>query len=148
MSRVPIQVSVYPVRFRENEWEYLLLKRVEERGGFWQGVTGAPEKKEKIIEAAKRELLEETGFVAEIIFKIDYTYSIDVGDVKGSMYAPDVKDIPEYVFLARVHEGSIPVLDPIEHIEWKWCTFNEAVNLLKWEENKRALEIIQSVLSE
>ncbi len=146
MNRVPIQVLVYPVRFREDAWEYLLLKRVEDRGGFWQGVTGAPEKNENILEAAKREILEETGFVPEIVFKIDYNYEIDVSDVKGSVYAPDVKAIPEYVFLARVPEDSIPVIDPIEHTDWKWCTYDEAHGLLKWEENKKALEVVQSML--
>ena len=146
--RVPIQVLVFPVRHKDDKWEYLLLKRVEDRGGFWQGVTGAPEKKEKILEAAKRELLEETGFIAEIIFKVDYTYMIDVKDVKGSMYAPDIDEIPEYVFMARVHEDSIPVIDPIEHTEWKWCTFEEAIELLRWIENKKALEVVRSVLVE
>ena len=148
MVRQPIQVLVYPVRFRKTQWEYLLLNRTEERGGFWQGVTGAPEKKEKILEAAKRELLEETGFVAEIIFKVDYTYLIDISDVKGSVYAPDVKEIPEYVFLARVPEDSTPVLDPIEHTEWRWCVFDEAHELLKWGENKQALEVVRSMLVE
>ncbi|MHA1908048.1 MAG: NUDIX hydrolase [Candidatus Thorarchaeota archaeon] len=145
--RVPIQVLVYPVRYKDDNWEYLLLKRVEDRGGFWQGVTGAPEKKEKILEAAKRELLEETGFLAEIIFKVDYTYSINVKDVQG-VYAPDVATIPEYAFMARVHEDSIPVLDPIEHTEWMWCTFDEAYELLKWENNKKALEVVRSMLVE
>ena len=146
--RVPIQVSIYPVRYKDDNWEFLLLKRVEERGGFWQGVTGAPERKEKILEAAKRELMEETGFVAEIIFKVDYSYLIDVNDVKGSVYAPDVEEIPEYVFMARVHEDSIPVLDPVEHTEWKWCTYDEAFDLLAWKENKKALEVVQSMLVE
>ena len=144
--RVPIQVSVYPVRYKDEKWEYLLLKRVKERGEFWQGITGAPEKKEKILEAAKRELLEETGFVPEIIFKVDYSYTIDVKDVNGSVYAPDVDTIPEYVFLARVREKSIPVRDPVEHTEWKWCTFDEACELLKWEDNKKALEVVRSML--
>ncbi|MFW9848635.1 MAG: NUDIX pyrophosphatase [Candidatus Thorarchaeota archaeon] len=146
MSRIPIQVLVYPVRFREDAWEYLLLKRVGHRGGFWQGVTGAPEKNEKILEAAKRELLEETGFIPEIIFKVDYSYMIDVSDTKGSVYAPDVEMIPEYVFLARVPEDSIPVIDPSEHTEWKWCTYDDAYGLLKWEENKKALDVVQSTL--
>jgi dATP pyrophosphohydrolase len=145
--RVPIQVAVYPVRYKDDKWEFLLLKRVEDRGGFWQGVTGAPDRKEKILEAAKRELLEETGFVAEIIFKVDYTYLIDVKDVQGS-YAPDIEEIPEYVYLARVSEDSNPVLDPVEHTEWKWCTYEVACELLKWEENKKSLEIVRSMLVE
>ena len=82
--RVPIQVSIYPVRYKDDNWEFLLLKRVEERGGFWQGVTGAPERKEKILEAAKRELMEETGFVAEIIFIV--SYEIRIVHMKDDVY--------------------------------------------------------------
>ena len=37
--RIPIQVLVYPVRSLKKGWEYLMLKRVESRGGFWQGVS-------------------------------------------------------------------------------------------------------------
>jgi len=144
--RIPIQVLVYPVRFREDSWEYLLLKRVEDRGGFWQGVTGAPEKKEKIPEAAKRELLEETGFIPEIIFKIDYSYAIDAKDAKGSVYSPDVETIPVHVFFARVHDSGSPVLDPTEHTECKWCTFEEAIDLLYWKEDKEVLGLVQAII--
>jgi len=79
-------------------------------------------------------------------FKVDYSYSIDVKGVKGSVYSPDVDTIPEYVFLARIQEDSIPVLDPVEHTEWKWCIFDEAYELLKWEDNKKALEVVRSML--
>jgi len=51
--RIPIQILVYPVRKTEETWEYLMLKRVNNRGGFWQGVTGAPENDENLSEAAK-----------------------------------------------------------------------------------------------
>ena len=59
--KIPIQALIFPVRSTEKGWEYLMLKRVLERGGFWQGVTGGLELNETIPEAAKRELLEETG---------------------------------------------------------------------------------------
>ena len=79
---------------------------------------------------------------------MDYSYSIDVKDVKGSVYAPGVESIPEHVFLARVPEDSMATLDPVEHTEWKWCVYAEAQELLKWEENKQALAVVQSVLVE
>ncbi|MBA7567745.1 hypothetical protein ES708_09462 [subsurface metagenome] len=78
--RIPIQVLVYPVRKTNNEWEYLMLKRIISRGGVWQGVTGAPESKETIAEGAKRELYEETGYRVFTLIKTDMFYIIPMQD--------------------------------------------------------------------
>lgn len=32
--RIPNQVLIYPVRKTDEDWEYLMLKRVKIRGGF------------------------------------------------------------------------------------------------------------------
>ena len=61
-QRLPIQVCVFLVRAQDDDWEYLLLRRVPRIGGFWQGVTGAPEVGETLIQGAEREVHEETGF--------------------------------------------------------------------------------------
>ncbi len=130
--RIPIQVLVYPVRIREEQWEYLMLKRTEETGGFWQGVSGAPEGKEKILNAAKRELLEETGFTPEIIFKIEYEFTIKNPASVSTLYAPGVDSIPVYVFIARIDPSQEPRTDPIEHTHWQWCDFKSALEKLYW----------------
>lgn len=44
----------------------LLLKLSDERGGFWQNATGSVELNETFIDAAQRELLEETGIKASL----------------------------------------------------------------------------------
>ena len=44
----------------------LLLKLNEERGGFWQNATGSVELDEAFIQAAKRELQEETGIINDL----------------------------------------------------------------------------------
>ena len=72
--RAPIQVLVYPFKQSEEKIEFLLLKRTEERGGFWQGVTGHTERGEKTIDVAKRKLLEETSFIPKSFYWRDYTY--------------------------------------------------------------------------
>ena len=46
--------------------DVLLLKRVPERGGFWQPVTGRPQPEESFPDAARRETEEETGFRLEL----------------------------------------------------------------------------------
>jgi len=146
--RIPTQVLVYPVRFRDNSWEFLLLKRTEDRGGFWQGVTGHPEKGEKIIEGAKRELLEETSFIPNFVFQIDFSYTIKIDDKDKILFPPGTEELTEYVFVARIDQEDDPTIDPHEHTEWKWCGFEDALESLFWEENKEALKQVYNLLIE
>ena len=146
--RIPIQVLVYPVRYKDDKWEFLLLKRIESRGGFWQGVTGHTERGERLIDGAKRELLEETSFVSSFIFKTDFSYTIPLDEKHAKDYPPGTKEIPEYVFITRIDHTDIPTLDPLEHNDWKWCSFDEALDLLLWETNKEALIYCNNYLTE
>ena len=146
--RIPIQVLVYPVRKTNEGWEYLMLKRVKNRGGFWQGVTGAPENDETLSEAAKRELYEETGYSSVNLIKTDINFIIPMEDRWKEIYPEGTKEIPEYLFIAVIHHLGPPKIDPIEHNDWKWCLYDDAFNLLTWEDNKRALEYVQKFLRE
>jgi len=38
------------------------------------------------------------------------------------------------------------LLDGSEHSEFRWCGFQEALDLLKWKENKEALSRLNEVL--
>ncbi len=146
--RIPKQVLVYPVREIDDGWEYLLLRRIESIGGFWQGVTGASEKGEDLLDAAKRELLEETSYIPNFIYQTDYSYKIKVEEKYTKDYPEGVLEIPEYVFVARINQPDLPSIDPKEHDQWKWCSFEEAMELLKWENNKKALEHVRNILEE
>ena len=146
--RIPIQVLIYPIRKTDEGWDFLLLKRVKDRGGFWQGVTGAPEGDETLYEAAKRELHEETGFSSVKLIKTDISYIIPMEDRWKDIYPEGIKQIPEYLFIAITHQVGPPKIDPIEHNNWKWCSYEDAMNLLSLEDNKRALEHVQKFLSE
>jgi len=144
--RIPIQVLIYPVRKNDENWEYLMLKRVKNRGGFWQGVTGAPENNETLSEGAIRELYEETAYSPLNLIKTDISYIIPMEDRWIDIYPEGTKEIPEYLFIAKIDDPSPPKIDPIEHNDWKWCTFEEAMDLLSLEDNKRALEYVQKFL--
>lgn len=139
--RIPIQVLVYPVRATENQdWEYLLLHRLATRGDFWQGVTGGIEEGEEIIEAAKRETIEETGLVPITIHKVDYSYSYPVAEKWRYLYAEEVEEITEYVFVAQVEGNQTPTPDPREHDQWQWLPFDQALQQLTWPGNIEALK--------
>ena len=144
--RIPIQVLVYPVRKTNNDWEYLMLKRIISRGGIWQGVTGAPEGNETNAEGAKRELFEETGYKVFTLIKTDQYYIIPMRDKWKDIYPKNTKEIPEYLFIAKISEPGPPQIDPIEHDDWKWCKYEEALDLLSWENNKSAIEFVSKFL--
>jgi dATP pyrophosphohydrolase len=144
--RIPIQVLIYPVRKTKDSWEYLMLRRVRDRGGFWQGVTGAPENNESISEGAERELIEETGYRSFTLIKTNISYIIPMEERWRDIYPKDTTAIPEHLFIAIIHQPIPPEIDPFEHNEWKWCSYEDAMNLLKWDDNKKALEYVKNYL--
>lgn len=141
--RQPVQVLVYPVRTAGKVWEYLLLRRVPRPSlglrGFWQGVTGGLEEGEELMDAAMRELAEETGFVPSALVQIGYSYSFPMQDEWRHMYAPGVEEIREHVFAAFVEEQREPAISG-EHDRWEWCTFDRALELLTYPGNIEALK--------
>jgi 8-oxo-dGTP pyrophosphatase MutT (NUDIX family) len=137
--RQPIQVLIYPVRTASSRWEYLLLRRTASRGGFWQGVTGGVEDEEGLVEAARRELLEETALVPSALEEIDYSYSFPVEEEWRGLYAAGVEEVVEYVFIARVDGQQEPTLT-WEHDQWQWCRYDQALGLLTWPGNIEALK--------
>ncbi len=130
--------------------EVLLLHRVPRGGGFWQGVTGAPEPDETDAQGAVREVREETGFsvaVEALDFRYDLYRSEEATEQWLELYGAGVDVIPEEAYGAEVPPGSEPVIDPIEHDAFRWCSFDDADRLLKWNENREALQILRKRLS-
>jgi 8-oxo-dGTP pyrophosphatase MutT (NUDIX family) len=138
--RQPFQVLVYPARVAGDDWEYLLLRRVPGRGGFWQGITGGVEAGEELAGAAVRELAEEAGLVPSALEQIDCSYTLSMQDEWRELYAAGVEEIVEYVFLALVDRQQEPALS-WEHDAWQWCSLEEALGLLSYPGNIEALKI-------
>jgi 8-oxo-dGTP pyrophosphatase MutT (NUDIX family) len=113
------------------------MRRVPQRGGFWQGVSGGANEDEELLQAAKREVTEETALVPKFIKAVGYSYTFPVETERKYMYAPDVSHIEEHVFVAFV-EGNDPTMSD-ELDMWKWVGFGTGLKLLKWPENKGAL---------
>ena len=61
MKHKKIKIEIIVFRYVNKSYEYLLLKRIESKGGFWQPLTGGVEKEENLNQALTRELWEETG---------------------------------------------------------------------------------------
>ena len=123
----------------------MLLRRVPKLGAFWQGVSGAPEEGETLLQGAAREVLEETGLTPTKLDPIDFTYRFPIIDEWREAYGPEPNEIVEHVFIAQVEDGE-PVLS-WEHDALRWCGPEEAVGLLKWPNNVEALRRCEAFLS-
>jgi len=134
--RLPLQVEAIIFRKNGNKTEYLLLKRVPEKNGFWQPVTGGLEEGETRTEALFREIKEETG-IKNPIRVIEGLYYFEFSDPKLNQ---------EYVYGVEVFPTEEVVLDGEEHSEYRWCSFREALQLLSWKENKEALKKLNTIL--
>ena len=134
--RLPIQVEAIIFRKKGNKIKYLLLKRMPERNGFWQPVTGGLEEGETRTEALRREIYEETG-VKNSIRIIDSLYYFEFSDPYPNQ---------EYAYGVEISPSEDIVLDGKEHSEYRWCSFQEALQLLNWKENKEALRRLNKIL--
>lgn len=119
MTRVARDVSVQLFRRTPEGVRFLMLHRCPGRGGFWQGVTGAPLPGESDIEAAIRETHEETGYAVSdrlVGLATRYAYALrpEAADRWASLYGPRVTSIPVVGFGAEVVAPWRPVLDPVE----------------------------------
>lgn len=145
--RRPTQVAIYIFRQRHNQREYLLLRRIPEAGGFWQGVTGGVEDDETVLETAARELFEETGFSGLCITQLDYCRSFPVPESMKHHFDSDVTRLTEFAFHAKVEPGINPTLDPQEHTEFMWVTYEQALSMLHHQANIDALKLCEQMLS-
>lgn len=146
--REPVQINVVMVTLSDDGLKYLLLKRIERRGGFWQSITGAPELNETLPDAARRELFEETGFKEGRLRSLAFSYSFPL-DPKmwTATYRPEVINIDEHVYWVEIDGGGVPKLSD-EHVESEWVDFDRCIEMLKWESNKTAVGILHQRLKD
>jgi len=124
----------------EDGRRYLLLKRVLNFGGFWQSVTGSLEGDETHKQAGAREVYEETGVSAseDDLIDLGIVNTFEIAPQWRSRYGPDVTHNEEVCFALRITEKDIR-LDPLEHESWCWVSYEQAMEMLYWESNRRAL---------
>jgi lipoyl(octanoyl) transferase len=117
----------------------LLLHRKPERGNFWQPVTGTIEEGEAPLEAAHRELREETGQTAEArSLELMQSFMIESQYLESRYPSPVIAS--EIGFQTRL-DSRLPIrIDAEEHDEWGWFTFAEAYEKIRWSDDREALD--------
>jgi lipoyl(octanoyl) transferase len=135
-------VSVVPVGA---DGRVLLLRRSPARGGFWQPVTGRIEPGEEPMEAARRELREETGADVEIS-PLGYRHAFALDPTLVPPKRPGLRVCDETAFWARLPPGFAPRLSE-EHVEWEWCDPATAAARPRYAGLRRAIQLATSCAS-
>jgi len=146
MSRAPFQVLVLPFRHNEGgNLEYAVFKRRD--GGYWQFIAGGGENMEKPIDTAKREASEEAGISPESEYIIlDSRNTVPIEGVTGEFtWGKDVYVIPEYTFGVKLDSDVITLSR--EHTKYRWVSYENAAEMLKWDSNKNALRELNARIS-
>jgi bis(5'-nucleosidyl)-tetraphosphatase len=109
---------------------YLIVKHKIESGGHWGFAKGKVEKNELENETAKREILEETNVEVEFVdgFKEQVQYECRGNVCKTVIY-----------FLAKSNTTETKT-QTSELDDSKFATFNDALNLLTYEDSKKILK--------
>jgi dATP pyrophosphohydrolase len=145
MFKIPVSVLVV---IHSSELEVLLLERAD-RPGFWQSVTGSLDTEtETPIEAAAREVQEETGISAFAVGTqlalrdLDHQIQFEIFEHWRHRYAPRVTHNTEHWFALEVPRDVAVQLHAREHLQYLWLPWQDAATTCFSWSNREAIESI------
>ncbi|MCD4657822.1 MAG: NUDIX domain-containing protein [Planctomycetes bacterium] len=134
-------ISVYPFSMEsKGPVKFLVLRRITglQLGDTWQFVHGKVEEYETAVDAAFRELNEETGFMPDFIYNLD----------------PEVLYDPKYdcvqiipAFAVKMRSYSTPMLS-VEHSFFEWISSEEALLRVIWTNQRNKISEIMLMLND
>lgn len=139
--RTGSEVAIFVAR--RGRSEILVVHRSPEQGAYWHTIAGGIENGEEPEQAARRELLEETGLaVGELVGAsraVEFVYSLAEEPAgRRSIYEPGVRSVHVDCFLVDAPDDWEPALD-WEHDGYRWCAAAEAPDALRWPDTGDAL---------
>jgi 8-oxo-dGTP pyrophosphatase MutT (NUDIX family) len=135
------QVVVAAFDQASHNFFFLLLQTNQQRGSFWQNVTGKVETGETYEEGALREAIEETGLKIESIVDM-----VSLG-LRYEFIDKRQRDVQEESFLIILDDKWNIKIDSSEHQNYQWLTIDE-INResVKFESNYETLKTSQRLL--
>ncbi|MCH4888273.1 NUDIX domain-containing protein [Acidaminobacter sp. JC074] len=135
--RAPYQVLVIPFLKKDNDYSFAIFSRADM--DCFQWIAGGGEDFDaSILDAAKRECLEEAGISDKHDFlRLDTVTSIPVSIFGEFPWGDHVYVIPEYAFGVELKDENLFLSK--EHKSYKWVSYQEAIDLLKYDSNRTAL---------
>jgi len=118
--------------------EFLLLER-RRPPGFWQSVTGSLEWGEMADDAARREVIEETGITQGLLRNLQWTQVYDILPAFGKKYAPGITRNLEHAFALKLLQR-VPVTLSPEHVQYRWASAAEAVETASSSTNRAVIQ--------
>jgi len=134
---LPIKIEGIVFTKENGDFKFLIIKRVPNDGGFWQPLTESLEEGETVEECLRRGLLEELG-INNVICITDRFWSFPWENKKGE---PNI----DLVYGVEIPKDTEIKINPEEHSEYKWCTFDEVMVLLGKENNKAAFKKFKNI---
>jgi len=121
--------------------QVLMLERVQPNG-FWQSVTGSLHEGESALEAASRELEEETGLIATPT-RTMLEYNYEIIPAWRARYEPEVTHNHETVFVLQLDACCEIRLNPHEHRRYDWLPREQAaVKASSWTNRDAILSLV------
>ena len=135
--RAPFQILVILYKFVQNMPVYCVFHRAD--FDQWQFLSGGGEDDETPLQAAQREIREESGIDAQSLLELRSVCCIPT-DIFPRKYRDnwpeDTYVIPEYTFGLECTEE---IVLSQEHTECVWLSYEEACRKLRWDSNRTAL---------
>ena len=114
-------IAVVAIRKTTTEHEVLLLRRTRSNAGEWCQIAGSIESGETALQAALREMREETGLVPSRLYSADLCEQFYEVGTDSIWVAP--------IFVAYVEADATVRLNE-EHSEYCWTSIGRAIDLL------------------
>jgi 8-oxo-dGTP pyrophosphatase MutT (NUDIX family) len=113
----------------KNKNKYLVVKRSQKDGGFWQTITGTVESKDNFLcQTIAREILEETGLSVRFMEGVVHLFT---WTKKNS------GEVVELCYVCETWDNKVKLSK--EHTAFEWLTLSQAIKRVEKENNKEFL---------
>jgi 8-oxo-dGTP pyrophosphatase MutT (NUDIX family) len=141
-TKQDISYGIVPLFRDGDKWQVLVVHQISYRGDdFWIFPKGHAESGESPVEAALRELTEETG-VSEVTIDTSAPISISYSFIHEGVR---IEKVVEYR-IGYCENKSTNISQPHEIKELRWCTFEEARELVTHQNTKDVLSQVEQQL--